>query len=159
MAIQQSINQLLGTASIAAGLYAHSPAGQRKFKLKDLEGQATRAQERITKRTGEITDMSPEAFADLQKQVGEFNQITEEYAKLTPDANEALELDKLRVNINEAMNERISQRMEKEQQKQEATAAKAEEAANIKAIRDMILHGTPAEFEQPTKREVIKYGK
>jgi hypothetical protein len=41
MSIQQSINQTLGSATIAAGLFAHSPAGQRyaatKQKQRDLE--------------------------------------------------------------------------------------------------------------------------
>lgn len=41
MSIQQNINQMLGSVTIAAGLYAHSPAGQRyaatKQKQRDLE--------------------------------------------------------------------------------------------------------------------------
>lgn len=155
MSIQQSINQLLGSASVATAMYAHSPAGQRKFKLKDLEGQSTRAMERIIKPGETITDMSPEAFADLQERVGEFNKITEEYAKLTPDVDEALELDATRVAINEEINKKARERMEIEQKKQAAVQAALDEKQKSQQIRDMIELGAPQIYP---KREVIKYG-
>ena len=136
MAIQQAVNQLLGQATIAAGLYAHSPAGKRKFRLKDLEGQATRANERITKRRNEedLTEVSPESFADLQERVAEYNEISKEYAKLTPNVDEALELDELRLKTNEAINEIKLKRDLKQEiaDADEAEAmAKEEEAAAL----------------------------
>lgn len=37
MSIQQSINQMLALAAGGAGLYAHSPAGQKAAEIKNLE--------------------------------------------------------------------------------------------------------------------------
>ena len=141
MAIQQAVNQLLGQATIAAGLYAHSPAGKRKFKLKDLEGQADRAAERITKRKGAITEMTPEAFADLQERVGEFNEISKEYAKLTPDVDEALKLDELRIGTNEEINKKI-----KEREAETAAQAEAEAEAQRKEEEAAALNEKSTDF-------------
>ena len=37
MSIQQSINQLIGTSTVAAGLYGHLPSTQRKREIKEIE--------------------------------------------------------------------------------------------------------------------------
>lgn len=37
--IQQSMNQMLATAGVAAGFYAHSPEGQRQAQIQHKERQ------------------------------------------------------------------------------------------------------------------------
>lgn len=39
MSIQQAMNSMLFSAQVGAGLYAHSPAGQKQAKLQNLETQ------------------------------------------------------------------------------------------------------------------------
>ena len=59
MTIQQSINQMLYTGTVAAGLYAHSPEGQKQAKLRGLE-----AEEKIlSKKTGHLRE---EGFSEYQ---------------------------------------------------------------------------------------------
>jgi hypothetical protein len=112
MAIQEAVNQLLGQAAMAGAFYAHSPSGKRAFELKDLDNQEKRARERIMRSHKDengneldLTQVSPEKFADVQERVKEYNEISKEYAKLTPDVDDALELDDLRVGTNQIMNE------------------------------------------------------
>lgn len=59
MTIQQSINQMLYTGTVAAGLYAHSPEGQKQAKLRGLK-----AEEKIlSKKTGHLLE---EDFSEYQ---------------------------------------------------------------------------------------------
>ena len=37
MTIQSAVNQMLGSTTIAAGLYAHSPAGKKAAEIRDLK--------------------------------------------------------------------------------------------------------------------------
>lgn len=46
MSIQQSINQMLMTAQVGAGFYAHSPSGQRQAEIKKLERNYKRVHEK-----------------------------------------------------------------------------------------------------------------
>lgn len=59
MTIQQSINQMLYTGTVAAGLFAHSPEGQKQAKLRGLE-----AEEKIlSKKAGHLLE---EGFSEYQ---------------------------------------------------------------------------------------------
>ena len=48
MSIQQSINQLIGTSTVAAGLYGHLPSTQRKRELKEVEKGIAKAGDKYT---------------------------------------------------------------------------------------------------------------
>ena len=143
MAIQQSINQLLSTAGIAAGLYAHQPNVQQErqrkanYKLADIE--AEREMNIITKAfEGNISELSEEAFQELGTHVKSFEEIMDRGIASTKTHEEATELTKLKTGISEEWAKREKERediktaqeqqvLNLRRQEAEAAAAKAQE--------------------------------
>ena len=64
--IQSLLNQAIGTAGVMAGLYAHSPEGQRKAKIKEL----TSAYETIDKAQSIADEPVNETEIEVAEQIG-----------------------------------------------------------------------------------------
>jgi hypothetical protein len=66
MTIQQSINQMLYTGTVAAGLYAHSPEGQKQAKIRGLERDIKTYNKAIESGTASSTEYQRRATAASQ---------------------------------------------------------------------------------------------
>jgi chromosome segregation ATPase len=64
--IQQSLNQMLYTGTVAAGLYAHSPAGQTQAKIRGLERNIKVYNKAIESHTASSTEYQKRAEAASQ---------------------------------------------------------------------------------------------
>lgn len=166
MSIQQSVNQLIGTTTVAAGLYAHQPSVQQEREAKNLETTIGIKEARAAKLKaadaehfkGDVDKLPDEAFRagvrmneDLQDLYSEIRSGYERLSVLRPDRAEEYQR-KGAVNKTSASNalSRIDQLQEQlEQRYADKEAQKATKAA--------ILEGTRPEGPKP--REVIKYGK
>jgi hypothetical protein len=168
MSIQQSVNQLLGTAGIAAGLYAHQPNVQKKRaekvelqniinrqkKLDAYEDQVTNFIE--SDEYGKITEGLTEEQAErlVNEKFGaepteEMQQLEKRRAELDPEYAEQL-FERSKKNMAHVANQ---QKILKK--KQEAVQAAAAEKQQIAETRNKVL----SEPVQVTPREVIRYGK
>jgi hypothetical protein len=76
MSIQQSLNQMLGTAGLVGALYANTPAGKAKFETKDLTRKIDRIKDAYNQTE---TDEQNEKLTSIQ------NQYLEKRALLNPD--------------------------------------------------------------------------
>lgn len=141
--IQQSINQLLGQATIATGLWAHSPAGQDFAKRKSLERRADRLASTITGSfEKEITELSDEEYAELEQQVEDFTNIQSEYMAVAKTDEEAQDLTRQKANILSEMKKRATERKQKKaeeaQKKEEEAQKKAEDERATKYASDVV---------------------
>lgn len=77
--IQSSVNQMIGTAAIGAGLYAQSPVGKRMAELRQLKVQ-----------TPLVEKQADEFYEQVQDKVGNVPDISnkEDLDKLTPSERE-----------------------------------------------------------------------
>lgn len=85
MSIQQSINQMLYTGTIAAGLYSHSPAGQAAF-AKRQAGKAGKSEEKAIAKGDTAT--AEAAAAEKQKYLSRAAAVNPTYANLLAAAQQ-----------------------------------------------------------------------
>lgn len=166
MSIQQSVNQLIGTSTVAAGLYAHQPSVQQEREAKSLETtigiKEARAEKLKAADTetfkGDTTKLPDETFRagirmvdDIQNLYSEIRSGYERLSVLRPDRAEEYQR-KGAVSKTSADNalSRIDQLQEQLEQRYADKEAQ-------QATRASILEGTRPEGPKP--REVIKYGK
>lgn len=93
MSIQQSLNQMLMTAQIGAGFYAHSPEGQRQAQIKQLEKEQSLLDKKVAE--GISTTEDARRQAEIAEKLFDLNptperfDISEEYTGKWQKANEA----------------------------------------------------------------------
>lgn len=69
MTIQQSINQMLYTGTVAAGLYAHSPEGQKQAKIRALNDRIKGIEKRaLIEGEGDISARNYEKMGELEEE-------------------------------------------------------------------------------------------
>lgn len=86
MSIQQSFNQMLYSGTIAAGLVAHSPAGQKAAKIRDLKQQEAALQQQYDIESSE-TEFHPDPDVNLRvhkKFTKELANLKAQQYKLNP---------------------------------------------------------------------------
>lgn len=175
MAIQQSINQLLGSASIAAGLYAHQPNVQKKRAEKEEYKSLSKEYDPKTQTTQvgrkgvaaekglQEAGLTPEEAAyqtipyhqeDLEKvkRLAELEKDPKKKSELYEAAGHTQNMIEMK---NKEYGEYLTKQRDNEQKKQAAVQAAADEKAKIEQVRAMIMEEAPAQYP---KREVIKYG-
>ena len=176
MAIQQSINQLLGSASVATALYAHQPNVQKKRAEKeeykslsqeyDPKTQTTQiGREGVAAEKGlQKAGLTPEEAAyqtipyqqeDLEK-IKRLAELEQDPAKKS-ELYEAAGFTQGMIEMhNKDYGEYLEKQRDVEQKKQAAVQAALDEKQKSAQIRAMIEEGAPQIYP---KREVIKYGK
>lgn len=175
MSIQQSVNQLLGAASIAAGLYAHQPNVQKKradaaeykslSEEYDPKTQTTQiGREGVAAEKGlQKAGLSPEEAAyqtipyhqeDLEKvkRLAELEKDPKKKSELYEAAGYTQGMIEMH---NKDYGEYLTKQREVEQKKQATVQAALDEKQKSEQIRAMIEQGAPQIYP---KREVIKYG-
>ena len=175
MATQQSVNQLLGSASVAAGLYAHLPEVQKKraekeeYKSlsKEYDPQTTTTKtgrEGVAAEKGlQKAGLTPEEAAyqtipyqeeDLAKikRLAELEKDPTKKEKLYEAAGYTQGMIEMQ---NTEYGEYLEKQRDVEQKKQAAVQASLDEKQKSAQIRAMIEQGAPQIYP---KREVIKYG-
>lgn len=65
--IQQAMNQMLATAGVAAGLYAHSPEGQRKAQIKQTEAAYNKVNDIYDTWAGPLDAAETEIYEKIQQ--------------------------------------------------------------------------------------------
>lgn len=66
--IQQSLNQMLYTGTIAAGLYSHSPMGKKMAQVRDIgTEQKVLTKKALTEGEGEISPENYEKLGELEE--------------------------------------------------------------------------------------------
>jgi len=165
MSIQQSINQLIGTSTVAAGLYGHLPSTQRKREAKRLESAASAhlsaaAQgAKSTLDTGADHEQAIQELTASHQELAGARENMQAYQKLYESDPEKFESAKRTDKVYEKLQLQLEDLIDRRQGLLEA--------------RKMILEGTPADpsreliargrhsatLNKPIKpREVIKYG-
>lgn len=175
MSIQQSINQLLGSTSVAAALYAHQPNVQKaraekaeyKALNKEYDPQTTTTQigrEGVAAEKGlQKAGLTPEEAAyqtipyqekDLEniKRLAELEKDPEKKQELYEAAGYTQGMIEMH---NKDYGEYLEKQRDVEQKKQAAVQAALDEKQKSQQIRAMIELGAPQIYP---KREVIKYG-
>ena len=172
MSIQQSINQLLGSASVAAALYAHQPNVQKaraekaeyKALSKEYDPQTTTTQtgrEGVAAEEGlQKAGYTPEeaeykSIPYHQKDLEKINRL----AELEKDPKKKAELYEAAGHTQGMIEQRTedynAKQAEVEDKKRKAVQAALDEKQKSQQIRAMIEQGAPQIYP---KREVIKYG-
>lgn len=135
MAIQQAVNQLLGQATIAAGLYAHSPSGKRAFELRDIK----KKQKILTEKEDALVEFAgSDEFAEATKDLtlDQVDNILETTLKGKELDEQLKELSKRREEIDP---DYFKQQADKREQtaiikaKHMASTAKKDEEKQLKA--------------------------
>ena len=118
--IQQSINQMLYTGTVGAGLYAHSPEGQKQAKIRGLEKNIKTYNKKIDeglasnvdyqKRAAvasELVDLDPseQRLATEEEYTGASQKIQKELDK-AKQKKEAKALESLTARFNEIKNQK-----------------------------------------------------
>lgn len=113
--IQQSFNQMLYTGTVGAGLYAHSPEGQRMAKVKELSTeQKVLTKKALIEQEGDLTPANYEKLGELEDK--KFNLTgrekyankAKEYYMKEIDAEESLQRRAMeRLNQDEGLKERF----------------------------------------------------
>lgn len=118
--IQQSINQMLYTGTVGAGLYAHSPAGQKQAKIKSLEKNVKTYNKKIEEGLGSNVDYqkraelaselfnldpSEQRLATEEEYTGASQKIQEELSK-AKQKKEAKALESLTARSSEIENQK-----------------------------------------------------
>ena len=146
--IQQSLNQMLMSAQVGAGFYAHTPAAKQKQEIKNLEKQS-QAIERARDIQIEADIDTPEANAIYQENLEQGSRVAQRLFELDPSEQRYAD-----VRAERAGREEFEQIMEQQLlRKTEAARSQKEQFE----LRKKLLAG---ESEvKPTKRsEVIRYG-
>lgn len=114
--IQQSLNQTLASTQFAAGLYAHTPAGQKAAKVQEASiAQKTYTKKALIEHEGELTPANYEHLGELEERKFEltgkekyFNKAMNYYGKQV-EAAESLKRRALeKINQDEGLKERLS---------------------------------------------------
>lgn len=79
MSIQQSLNQMLMTAQIGAGFYAHSPEGQRKAQIKQLEKEQSLLDKKVSEGISSTEDSRRQA--EIAEKLFNLNPTPERFDK------------------------------------------------------------------------------
>lgn len=130
--IQQSFNQMLYTGTVAAGLYAHSPTGQKQAKIRGLE----REEKILSKK---IEPLREKDFSEKQD-IEEAEKLAERKGDIKKEQYELA-----------PSKARFKAMRDAEKSLKEYTAAKENQKEAYK-IRKQLLEGTP---EVPTKKVKI----
>lgn len=144
MGIQQNINQLLGSATVATGLWAHSPGGRKYLETKQLKREIQQRQAAYDAMPegpkGSTAQKAKDTFYERTRQLEEkLGQI----APLTESPSGGGET---------AAQREVSISQERsEEAEYEAKARKKAEEKDIQNIRhqeflNKILSGTPSEY-------------
>lgn len=76
--IQQSFNQMLGSAQFAAGLYAHTPAGKRASKVQEISiAQQVHKKKALVEHEGDLTAADYKHLGELEEE--KFNLTGQEH--------------------------------------------------------------------------------
>lgn len=175
MSIQQSINQLLGSASVATALYAHQPNVQKKRAEKeeykalskeyDPQTQTTRigregvaAEVGLTKAGLTPEEAEYQTIPYKEEDLAKIKRLAE-LEKDPTKKEELYEAAGYTQGMIEMQNteygEYLAKQRDVEQKKQAAVQAALDEKQKSAQIRAMIEQGAPQIYP---KREVIKYG-
>lgn len=143
--IQQSFNQMLMSAQIGAGLYAHSPAGQEEAEVRKLQRTEPKIQKQI-ELTGEKVGPEPSAADEA---------FTEVFKAGTAQAKRLFELRPTEKNLAEykEMSETLDEwesALKLSQEKRQQTLADQKVALEN---RKKLLEGTPEENRDFTYRK------
>jgi hypothetical protein len=185
MSIQQSVNQLIGTSTVAAGLYAHQPAvqaeRQRKAEVEKVNKGITESADKLT--AGDLAasglreslpGMPKEKLDDLShtSAIAHYEKTSEELDTVRDLYQRMGELDPSKAEFASGMDMHI-------QHLQRILAERASYRQELLDAREMILKGTSStggrvkvpgrgieHFKNnsrlngplPKPREVIKYG-
>lgn len=84
--IQQSLNQMLMSAQVGAGFYAHTPMGQRMGQLKELSRKEEKINKQIKVEGQEefIGSEWPTVAKNYGRQLGELTDIAKQRYELDP---------------------------------------------------------------------------
>ena len=152
MNIQQSLNQALFQGQIAAGLYAHSPAGKEQAEISRIKKNMPRIQKQIELAGGAV---SPESSAATDKAFTEaFQQGTEQSKRLyelAPSKKTFKQYNEMAETLEEWESTLIYS-----QDKRQKTLA--DQKAALK-MREELLKGAPEVPVKRTKVEVDYNGK
>jgi hypothetical protein len=146
--IQQSFNQMLMSAQIGAGLYAHSPAAKQKQEIKNLEKQS-QAIEKARDIQIEADVDTPEANALYQENLEQGSRIAQRLFELDPSKQRYENVRAEREGKEEfeqIMEQRVTRRLQTLKNQKEQLE-----------LRKKLLAGEP-EVKPTKKSEVIKYG-
>lgn len=159
MSIQASMNQLLTTATIGAGLYTQSPRGKERAEIESLQRKQEKAHEVYSKglKEAQAKDAAAKARGEKTSYEKEFLDKTgrrslEQSALL---AEKLTDLAPSEANLETEAQERLALEADVQAQKEEnAQKAAAEKAAKEKqAIRESILEGVPTSARVRTPQE------
>lgn len=129
MSIQASLNQLLGTAAIGAGIYAQTPAAKEKAEVRGLKRSIAQMQKVSGSQMEEAEfPTSPEA----QEAVRQEAAATQRLAQLRPteeNLKQAAGARELRATLDELREAETEEKEAVKKAKADAKKAKAEEAA------------------------------
>lgn len=86
MSIQSSLNQLLGTATIGAGLYTQSPIGKEQTELRQLRHQYRTAERSFNEATEAITPEASLSEEAIQRRADVLAKTSGRISELKPTA-------------------------------------------------------------------------
>lgn len=146
--IQQSLNQMLMSAQVGAGFYAHSPAAQQKMELKQTKEALSKT---LSSREmqQDIDDPSEAATAEYRENLALGESLAKKLYSLEPTE------ENYRAVIAEAQGREEFEDIAATQLLRRTEAARSQKEQF--ELRKKLLAGEPE--VQPTKKsEVIKYG-
>lgn len=146
--IQQAFNQMLMSAQIGAGLYAHSPKAKQKQEIKNLEKQG-QAIEKARDIQIEADVDSPEANALYKENLEQGSRVAQRLFELDPSKERYKNVIAEREG-----REEFEQIMEQQLARRTQTLQSQKEQLEL---RKKLLAGEP-EVKPTKKSEVIKYG-
>lgn len=141
MSFQQNINQMLGNVTIGAGLYAHTPEGQRFGRTQTLKRDINK----LTKIYNKEKTSAPEAEAINNLILDRFHELEKisPLTKLNPQAGGLISSTNERQSVAEHSEDIYRAK------------AKQKKDAEMNAIRRSILEGTPSD-DLPLEKERLK---
>ena len=159
MSIQASMNQLLTTATIGAGLYTQSPRGKERAEIESLKRKQKKAYEVISKglKRAQDKDAAAKARGEKTSYLKEFldNTGRRSLEQSVLLAEKLTDLDPSEANLEiEEQNRFFLESDIQDQEEENAQKAAAEKAAKEKqAIRESILEGVPTSARVRTPQE------
>lgn len=144
--IQQSFNQMLMSAQIGAGLYAHSPAGKQQAEIRSIKRNAPKIAKQVEYASENVSPTSSEATDKA---------YTEAFQKQVEQSKRLFELQPSKENFNEY--EQMENALQEWEQalkvSQESRQATLDNQKKALSIRKQLLEGAS---EVPINRKKVE---